>query len=46
MKQAIKPIILYPFGKGVSCFFERRGCTFKSIGPYTFKEPKPISQDQ
>jgi hypothetical protein len=40
------PIIFYPFEKGVSCFFERRGCVFKSLGPYVFKELKPILQNQ
>jgi hypothetical protein len=33
MKQGIKPIIFYPFGKGVNCLFERGGYTFKSLGP-------------
>jgi hypothetical protein len=46
MKQGIKPIIFYPFGKGVSCLFEKWGCTLKSLGPYAFKEPKFILQNQ
>jgi hypothetical protein len=46
MKQGIKPIICYPFGKGVNIFFERQGCTLKSLGLYAFKEPKPILQNQ
>jgi hypothetical protein len=29
----------HPFGKGVVCFLERRGCSFKSLGAYSFKEP-------
>ncbi len=46
MKQGIKPTIFYPFGKGASCFFEKGGCTLKSLGAYALKELKPILQDQ
>jgi hypothetical protein len=41
-----KPIIFYPFGRGVNCFFEKGGQTFKSFNIYTFKEFKPILQGQ
>jgi len=37
-----KPIIFYPFARGVNCFFEKGGRPFKKFNVYTFKEYKPI----